>query len=324
MKAIRVHTYGGPEVLSFEEMPTPAPSAGEVIVKIEAVGINYIDIYHRTGLYPGNLPLTPGVEAAGIVAAVGTDVTDISVNDRVAYFGPQGAYAEFAAVPANRVVPVPTGMQLNQAAAVLLQGMTAHFLSHATYPIQQGDPVLIHAAAGGVGLLLVQMAKQRGAHIFATVGSEEKAELARTAGADEIILYNNEDFASIVRDRTDGKGVAAVYDSVGKTTFDRSLSVLRPRGMMVLFGQASGPVPPFDPSILNQRGSLFLTRPSLFHYVAQRDELLERADAVFSMVEQGTLDVRIDRTLPLADAADAHRLLEGRATAGKLLLSPSI
>lgn len=322
MKAIRVHSFGGPEVLTLEDIPTPEPGAGQVLIKIAAVGINYIDIYHRSGLYPNQLPLTLGVEAAGTVAALGPDVSAVRLGDRVAYTGAPGAYAEYAVVPAHRLVPVPSDLSLEQAAAALLQGMTAHFLTHSTYPIHPGDQVLIHAAAGGVGLLLVQLAKRRGAQIFATVSTEAKAELARAAGADEIIFYNDQDFEALVRQKTGGAGVHVVYDSVGRTTFDKSLSSLRPRGTMVLFGQSSGPVPPFDPNTLNAKGSLFLTRPSLFHYVAERSELLDRASAVLGAVASGELKLRIDHSLPLAQAAEAQNLLTSRATSGKLLLIP--
>jgi NADPH2:quinone reductase len=322
VKAIRVHSFGGPEALTLEELPTPEPGAGQVLVKIGAAGVNYIDIYHRTGLYPNQLPLTLGVEAAGTVEATGPDVSEVRVGDRVAYSGAPGAYAEYAVVPAHRLVPVPSDLSLEQAAAALLQGMTAHFLTHSTYPIHPGDQVLIHAAAGGVGLLLVQMAKRRGAQIFATVSTEEKAGLAREAGADEIIFYTKEDFEEVIKAKTGGKGVHVVYDSVGLTTFDKSLNSLRPRGTLVLFGQSSGPVPPLNPSILNTKGSLFLTRPSLFHYVAERSELLDRASAVLGGLASGDLKLRIDRSLPLGEAAEAHRLLESRATSGKLLLIP--
>jgi NADPH:quinone reductase len=322
MKAIRLHQPGGPEQLSYEEIAVPDPRAGEVQVRIAASGINYIDVYHRIGLYPLALPCTLGVEAAGVVTALGAGVDDLRVGDQVAYAGSPGAYAEYAVVPAARLVPVPSGLALQQAAAALLQGMTAHFLSHTTYPIQPDDDVLVHAAAGGVGLLLVQLAKRRGARVFGTVSTEEKAALARAAGADEVILYTQADFESEVKRLTAGRGVHVVYDSVGKTTFDKSLNSLRPRGYLVLFGQSSGPVPPFDPAILNAKGSLFLTRPSLFHYMAARDELLEHASAVFSAITAGELKLRVDHTFALADTAEAHRQLERRATTGKLLLIP--
>jgi len=322
MKAIRIHQHGGPEVLSYEEIAVPEPGAGEAQVQIAASGINYIDIYHRSGLYPLVLPCTLGVEAAGVVTALGAGVDDLRVGDQVGYVASPSAYAEYAVVPAARLVPIPAGLDIQQAAAALLQGMTAHFLSHTTYPIQPGDQVLVHAAAGGVGLLLVQLAKRRGARVFGTVSTEEKAALARAAGADEAILYTQVDFESEVKRLTEGRGVHVVYDSVGKTTFDKSLNSLRPRGYMVLFGQSSGPVPPLDPNVLNAKGSLFLTRPSLFHYIATRDELLAHAGAVFGALAAGELKLRVDHTFALAEAAEAHRQLERRATTGKLLLIP--
>ncbi len=322
MRAIRVHEYGGPEVLRHEDVPLPHPGSGEVRVKIEAAGVNFIDIYHRSGQYQGVLPLTPGMEAAGIVDAVGPDVADVTPGDRVAYAMQQGAYAEYAIVPAAKLVPVPAGVASQQAAAVMLQGMTAHYLAYSTYPLRQGDVALIHAAAGGVGLLLVQIARRCGAHVIGTVSTEEKAVLARAAGAHDIILYTQEDFPDAVRRLTGGAGVHVVYDSVGRTTFDGSLACLRPRGYMVLFGQSSGAVPPFDPQILNAKGSLFLTRPSLGHYLLTRDELLWRAGDLFAWMASGELSVRIDSTYPLADAAEAHRALASRATSGKLLLVP--
>jgi len=322
MRAIRVHEYGGPEVLRHEDVPLPHPGPGEVRVKIEAAGVNFIDIYHRSGQYQGILPLTPGMEAAGIVDAVGPDVADVTPGDRVAYAMQQGAYAEYAIVPVAKLVPVPAGVASQQAAAVMLQGMTAHYLAYSTYPLRQGDVALIHAAAGGVGLLLVQIARRCGAHVIGTVSTEEKAVLARAAGAHDIILYTQEDFPDAVRRLTGGAGVHVVYDSVGRTTFDGSLACLRPRGYMVLFGQSSGAVPPFDPQILNAKGSLFLTRPSLGHYLLTRDELLWRAGDLFAWMASGELSVRIDSTYPLADAAEAHRALASRATSGKLLLVP--
>ena len=322
MRAIRVHDYGGPEVLRLEDLPVPEPGAGEARVKIAAVGVNFIDIYHRSGQYKGVLPMTPGMEAAGVVDAVGPDVSDVQVGDRVVYAMRQGAYAEYAIVPATMLAPVPEGIDLHQAAAVMLQGMTAHYLTHSTYPLRPGDVALIHAAAGGVGLLLVQIAKRCGARVIGTVSTEEKAALAREAGADDIILYNQEDFSAAVRRLTDGAGVHVVYDSVGKTTFEGSLDCLRPRGYMVLFGQSSGTVPPFDPQVLNAKGSLFLTRPSLGHYLLTRDELLWRAGDLFAWMAAGELKVRIDATYPLEQAAEAHRALASRATSGKLLLLP--
>jgi NADPH2:quinone reductase len=322
MRAIRVHDYGGPEVLRLEDLPVPEPGPGEARVKIAAAGVNFIDIYHRSGQYKGVLPMTPGMEAAGVVDAVGPDVSDVQVGDRVVYAMRQGAYAEYAIVPATMLAPVPEGIDLHQAAAVMLQGMTAHYLTHSTYPLRPGDVALIHAAAGGVGLLLVQIAKRCGARVIGTVSTEEKAKLARDAGADDIILYTQEDFSAAVRRLTDGVGVHVVYDSVGKTTFEGSLNCLRPRGYMVLFGQSSGAVPPFDPQVLNAKGSLFLTRPSLGHYLLTRDELLWRAGDLFAWMAAGELKVRIDATYPLEQAAEAHRALASRATSGKLLLLP--
>ncbi|HBY93117.1 MAG TPA: NADPH:quinone reductase [Chloroflexi bacterium] len=322
MKAIRVHSFGGPEVLSYEDVPVPEPGAGEARVKIEAAGVNFIDVYHRTGQYKGQPPITPGVEAAGVVDAVGPGVSDFQPGDRVAYTLQQGSYADYAVVPTARLVPLPDTIDARRAAAVLLQGMTAHYLSHDTYPLHPGDTALVHAAAGGVGLLLDQLAKRRGARVIGTVSTEEKARLARGAGADEVILYTQADFEEETRHLTGGKGVNVVYDSVGRTTFDQGLNSLRPRGYMVLYGQSSGAVPPLDPQILNAKGSLFLTRPSLGHYVAERTELLQRAGDLFALMEAGELSVRIDRTYPLAEAAEAHRALEARETKGKVLLIP--
>ncbi len=322
MKAIRIHEVGGPEILRYDEVPVPKPGEGEVRVKIEAAGVNYIDIYHRIGLYALPLPATPGLEAAGVVDAVGPTVTELKVGDYVAYSSQLGAYAEYAVVPVAKLVPVPPELDLPSAAAVMLQGMTAHYLTYSTYPLKAGETTLIHAAAGGVGLLLVQIAKQLGATVIGTVSTEEKAQLARQAGADHVILYTQTDFEEETKRLTGDQGVHVVYDSVGQTTFDKSLNVLRPRGYMVLFGQSSGPVPPFDPGILNTKGSLFLTRPTLFHYIANRDDLLWRSGDLFKWLTTGKLTVRIDRQLPLAEAAQAHRLLAGRKTAGKLLLLP--
>lgn len=322
MKAIRIHTTGGPEVLKYEETLLPEPGQGEVRVKIAAAGVNFIDIYHRTGLYPMEYPFTPGMEAAGVVDAVGPEVTEFKAGDHVAYSSQIGAYAEYAVVPVAKLVPVPVELNLTQAAAVLLQGMTAHYLALSTYPLKKGETALIHAAAGGAGLLLVQVAKKQGATVIGTVSTEEKAELARQAGADHVIRYTETDFEEETKRLTGGQGVHVVYDSVGQTTFDKSLKVLRPRGYMVLFGQSSGPVPPFDPNILNRHGSLFLTRPSLFHYVAQREDLLQRAGDLFEWLTSGEVTVRIHREIPLADAAEAHRLLASRQTAGKLVLIP--
>jgi NADPH:quinone reductase len=320
MKAIRVAAVGGPEALVLSDVPEPTLQPKDALVRVKAAGINFIDVYHRTGLYPMALPFTPGVEAAGTVLAVGADVTEVKPGDRVAYTMTPGAYAELAAVPSWRLVPIPDGVSLEIAAAAMLQGMTAHYLSHSTYPLAPGQTALVHAAAGGVGLLLVQMAKRRGARVFGTVSTAEKADAARRAGADVIIRYTEEDFESVVKRETDGRGIEVVYDSVGKTTFTKSLRCLKPRGMLALFGQSSGPVPPFDPAELAKGGSLFLTRPSLAHYALDRKELLERAGDVLSWIAKGELDVKIDRTLPLEQASEAHRLLESRETSGKLLL----
>lgn len=322
MYAIRVHEHGGPEALVYEEIPMPEPGVGEVRVKAAAIGVNFIDVYHRTGLYPQALPLIPGQEIAGVIDAVGPEVYNFAVGDRVACAFHPGGYAQYVVIPAAKLVRVPHDIDLQVAAAVLLQGMTAHYLTHSTFPLQQGHTALVHAAAGGVGLLLIQIAKLLGARIFGTVSTEEKAELALAAGADAVILYTKEDFTEAVRKLTDGRGVDVVYDSVGKTTFDGSLDCLRPRGYMVLFGQSSGPVPPFDLRILNTKGSLFVTRPSLGHYIATRYELEQRAIDLFRWIEGRRLSVRIDRTYPLAEAAEAHRAIESRATSGKVLLIP--
>jgi NADPH2:quinone reductase len=322
MKAVRVHEFGGPETLRYEDMPAPEPGQGEVLVKIAAAGVNFIDIYHRVGIYQQPLPMTLGVEGAGTVEAVGPGVTEFKPGDPVAFSGPSGADAAYTVVPAPKLVPVPAGLDLSLAAAALLQGMTAHFLTHSTFPLKQGDTTLIHAAAGGVGLLLVQVAKKLGATVIGTTSTEEKAGLVREAGADYVILYTQTDFETETKRLTDGRGVDVVYDSVGKTTFEKSLNVLRMRGMLVLFGQSSGKVPPIDPLTLNAKGSLFLTRPTVFHYTASREELLWRSGDVFNWLTAGELKVRIDHQLPLAETAEAHRLLESRQTAGKLLLIP--
>lgn len=320
MKAVRVHAVGGPEVLTLEDVPDPGLQPKEALVRVKAAGVNFIDVYHRTGLYPLRLPFTPGMEAAGTVEAVGAEVTEVKPGDRVAYAMTPGAYAELAAVPSWRLVSVPDGVSLDQAAASMLQGMTAHYLSHSTYPLAAGQSALVQAAAGGVGLLLVQMAKKRGARVFGTVSTERKAEAARRAGADVTIRYTEEDFEEVVQRETEGRGVEVVYDSVGKTTFAKSLRCLKPRGLLALFGQSSGPVPPFDPAELAKGGSLFLTRPTLAHYALDREELLQRAEAVLSWIAKGELEITVDRKLPLAEAAEAHRLLEARKTTGKLLL----
>jgi NADPH2:quinone reductase len=322
MKAIRIRQHGGPEVLVLESLDAPTPGAGELLVRIEAAGLNFIDVYHRTGHYPNTLPFTPGLEAAGVVAALGQGVSGFSVGDRVAYTDQLGAYAEQAVVKAGRVVRIPEGLQTRDAAAAMLQGMTAHYLSHSTYPLKPGDVCIVQAAAGGVGLLLVQLAKRAGARVLATVSTDEKAALARAAGADEVIRYDQVDFDVEARRLTDGRGVDVVYDSVGKDTFDRSLASLAPRGMLVLFGQSSGPVPPLNPALLASKGSLFLTRPTLFHYVADADSLQARAADVLRWIAAGELRLRIGASFPLAEAALAHRALEGRKTTGKTLLLP--
>jgi len=306
--------------MRLEEIPDPTPAGDEILIRMEAVGINFIEVYQRKGLYPMKLPYTPGREGAGTVVAVGADVTAIRVGDRVASEQLMGAYAELALAKADRVVTLPGGVKSDVGAAVMLQGLTAHYLTHSTYPLKAGDRCLIHAAAGGVGLLFCQVAKRRGAWIIGTTSTEEKAALATRAGADEIILYTRQDFVAEVRRLTGGKGLPVVYDSVGKTTFDGSLDCLAPRGMMVLFGQSSGPVPPFDPQILNRKGSLFLTRPNLSHHLLTPDELSARAADVLGWVADGSLDVHIGRRFPLAQAAEAHRALEGRGTVGKVLL----
>jgi NADPH2:quinone reductase len=314
-----MHRLGGTEVLQYEDVPVPTAGQGEALVRVEAAGVNFIDIYRRTGLYRVELPHTLGQEGAGTVDAVGPGVVDVAVGDRVAFTDVPGAYAQYAVAPADRLIPIPPKVSNRQAAAVILQGLTAHYLALATYPLEPGDVCLVHAAAGGVGLLLCQIAKRRGARVIATVSTEAKAELARGAGADEVILYTRQDFAAEVK-RLTGTGVHVIYDSVGKTTFDKGLDCLHPRGMMVLCGQSSGPVPPVDPQILNKKGSLFLTRPTLFNYTATREELLARAGDVLGWVADGSLSVRIHREYPLADAASAQRALEGRETTGKVLL----
>lgn len=322
MKAIRVYEVGGPDVMQYEEVETPQPGPGEARVKIAAAGVNYIDTYHRSGQYPLDPPFTPGMEGGGVVDAVGEGVTAVSPGDRVAYAMQRGSYADYAIVDAWKLVPVPHEVDLELATAVMLQGMTAHYLTHHTYAVQPGDTVLVHAAAGGVGQLLVQMCKIRGARVIGTTSTAEKAALARQAGADEMILYTETDFETAVKDLTDGTGVHVVYDGVGQTTFLKGLNCLRPRGMMALYGQASGAVAPFDPQILNQKGSLFLTRPSLGHYAATAEEVQQRAGDLFGWMAAGKLDVRLHQTFPLAQAAAAHRTIEGRKTKGKLLLIP--
>ncbi|HXM44148.1 MAG TPA: quinone oxidoreductase [Bryobacteraceae bacterium] len=322
MKAIRIKETGGPETMELVDLPLPVPAAGQALVKIAASGVNFIDVYFRTGLYKADLPATLGSEGAGTVESVGAGVTDVRPGDRVAYAMARGSYAEYAVVPAAQLVKIPAGVDFRTAAAAMLQGMTAHYLTHSTFPLKAGDACLVHAAAGGAGLLLVQMAHRIGARVFGTVSTEAKAQLAKQAGADEIVFYTHQDFEAEVKRLTGGRGVDVVYDSVGATTFAKSLNCLRPRGMLALFGQSSGPVPPFDPNILNAKGSLFLTRPSLAHHCVTREELLWRAGDVLSWVSSGELKIRVDRAYPLSEAAQAHRDLEGRHTAGKLLLIP--
>ena len=322
MKAVRIHAAGGPEAMRVDDVPQPAPQAGEALVKVDAAGLNYIDVYFRSGLYKANLPLTLGMEAGGTVAAVGANVTDVKAGDKVAYTGVPGAYAEYAIVPASRLVVLPAGLSTKQGAAMMLQGMTAHYLACSTYPLKSGDTCLVHAAAGGVGLLLCQIAKMRGARVIGTVSTEDKAKLAREAGADEVILYTKQDFVAEVKRITGGAGLEVVYDAVGKDTFDKGFECLKPRGMMVLYGQSSGPVGPFDLQVLNAKGSLFVTRPSLNHHVAARGELLERAGDLAGWIRDGTLKLRMEFEFPLKDAAEAHRALEGRKTTGKVLIVP--
>src|SRR5579884_359181 len=322
MKIIQVAKNGGPEELKLVDAPVPEPGRGEALVKIAASGVNFIDVYFRIGLYKADLPFTPGNEAAGTVEAVGPDVTEVAPGDRVAYAMHRGSYAEYTIVPARQLVKLPEGVDFNTAAAAMLQGMTAHYLSHSTWPLNTGDKCLIHAAAGGTGRLLVQMAKMRGATVYGTVGTDEKAALAKEAGADEMIVYTKQDFVAEVKKFTGGKGVDVVYDSVGQSTFLKGLDIIRPRGLMALFGQSSGAVEPFNPSILNQKGSLFLTRPSLATHCLTREELLWRAGDVLNWIGSGKLKLRIDKEYPLADAAQSHMDLEGRKTAGKLLLIP--
>ena len=322
MKAIQVSQVGGPEVLTLVELPIPTPKSDEAVVQIKAAGVNFIDVYFREGRYSAPLPFINGQEASGVVTAVGAEVKSVKPGDRVAYSGVRGGYAEYAAVPAERLILIPDQVEFKEAAAAMLQGMTAHYLSHSTYPIQRGDTVLIHAAAGGVGLLLVQMAKKLGARVIGTAGNEDKAKLAREAGADEVILYNEQDFETETKRLTDGAGVHVVYDGVGKSTFEKDLNVLRLRGYLVLFGGSSGAVPPFDLIHLSQKGSLYLTRPSLHHYIHTRAELEHHAGDVMKMITSGELKLRIHSTYPLAEAQQAHRDLEGRKTTGKLLLIP--
>ena len=322
MKAVRVHATGDAGVLRVEDVPVPEPGPGQALVHVEAVGLNFIDVYHRTGLYKVSLPATLGSEGAGTVEAVGPGVSTVRVGDRVASVNLLGAYAEYALAAAERLVPIPDRVSVKQAAAVMLQGLTAHYLTTSTFPLSRDHTCLVHAAAGGVGLLLTQMAKRRGARVIGTVSTQEKAALARQAGADDVILYTQTDFETEVKRLTNGAGVHVNYDSVGRTTFGKGLNCLVPRGYMVLCGQSSGPVEPLDPQLLAQKGSLFLTRPTLGHYTASRAELIERADEVLGWVADGSLTVRIGAEFPLERAADAQRELEGRRTTGKVLLIP--
>jgi NADPH2:quinone reductase len=320
MKKLIVEETGGPEKMKSVEVPIPTPGPKDALVKIAFSGVNFIDVYFRTGLYKSETPIVLGSEASGTVETVGSEVTEVAPGDRVAYAMVRGSYAEYAVVPAAQLVKVPDAVDLETAAAIMLQGMTAHYLTHSTFPLAAGDACLVHAAAGGTGGLIVQMARHRGARVFGTVSTEEKAREARTLGADETINYTTQDFEVEVKRLTSGRGVDVVYDSVGKTTFDKSLNVIRPRGTLALFGQSSGSVPPMDPAVLNARGSLYLTRPSLAHHMLTREELLWRAGDVMNYVASGVVKVRIAAMYPLADAASAHRDLEGRKTAGKLLL----
>ncbi len=322
MKAIRVAGFGGPEVMALQECPDPAPGKGEALVRIEAAGVNFIDIYQRMGAYKVPLPFTPGNEGAGVVVKTGPGVTEVGPGDRVAYAMALGSYAAQALVPAWKLVKLPKAVDAKTAAALMLQGMTAHYLACATYPLKPGDACLVHAAAGGVGLLLVQIAKRRGARVIGTVSTPAKAKLARDAGADDVILYTERDFEAETRKLTGGAGVQVVYDSVGKTTFDKSLSCLALRGYLVLYGQSGGAVAPVDPQVLSAKGGLFLTRPSLAHYTATREELLGRANDLFDWTARGELKIRIGAEFPLAQAAEAHRQLAGRLTTGKVLLVP--
>ncbi len=322
MKAIRIHTPGGPEALKFDDAPEPTPGAGQALVKLAAAGVNFIDVYFRTGMYKAPLPLTLGLEGAGVVTAVGTGVTDVKIGDTVAWTGVPGSYAQMAVVPADRLVKLPPGVEPKVGAAAMLQGLTAHYLVRSSYPLKKGDTCLVHAAAGGMGLLLCQMGKMLGATVIGTVSTEEKAALAKGAGAEHVILYTQQDFEPEVKRITGGRGVDVVYDGVGATTFDKSLTCLRPRGYMILFGAASGPVPPLDLQVLNVRGSLFLQRPSLNHHIAAREELLQRAGEVLGWIKEGKIKLRIEHQFPLAQAAEAHKALEGRKTTGKILLIP--
>jgi NADPH:quinone reductase len=322
MKTIRVHETGGPEKLLYEDIPIPSPGPNQALVKVHSIGLNFIDVYFRTGLYKSSLPFTPGMEAAGTVEAVGESVTMVRPGDRVAYAGQLGAYAEYSLVNPMQLVPLPESVEFQSAAAIMLQGITAHYLTHSAFPLKKGQTLLLHAAAGGVGLLLTQMAKKIGAYVIGTVSTEEKAALAKNAGADHIIFYTRNDFEQEVKKITAGAGVDVVYDSVGRTTFEKGLNCIKRRGMMVLFGQSSGPVPPLEPSILNVKGSIYLTRPGLAHYTATREELLWRTGDIFKWISDCSLKIRIDRSFPLKEAALAHQALESRQTAGKVLIQP--
>lgn len=322
MKAVRVEQFGGLEALNYKDIPVPDPQEGEARVKIEVIGVNFLDIYQRMGRYPGSLPFTLGQEAAGIVDVIGPNVRDVKPGDRVTYASVQGSYAEYAVVPAWKLVPIPAGVDASQAVAAMVQGMTAHYLALSTYPLKEGETALVHAAGGGTGQLLVQIAKRCGARVIGTVSTEEKASLARTAGADEIILYTQTDFETEVKRLTNNTGVDVVYDSVGKDTFEKSLNCLRRRGYMVLYGASSGAVAAVDPQILNAKGSLYLTRPYIGHYTADRPELLGRANDIFNWITTGQLKVRIDKTFSLPEVAEAHQYLEGRQSKGKVLLIP--
>jgi NADPH2:quinone reductase len=321
MRCIQVDAPGGPEAMRLVDVPAPAPGPGQALVRLAASGVNFVDVYFRTGLYKADAPVRLGSEGAGTVEAIGSGVTEVAVGDRVAWAMIRGSYAEQAVVPAAMLVPIPDDIDFVTAAGILLQGMTAHYLTQSTFPLKPGDACLVHAAAGGTGALIAQMAHAAGARVFGTVSTDAKAAIAKAAHVDHVIHYTTEDFAAEVKRLTDGRGVDVVYDSVGQATFERSLISLRPRGTLALFGQSSGPVPPFDPTILNAKGSLYLTRPSLAHYIATRDELLWRARDVFGGLQSGALTFRLQQTFPLAQAADAHRLLEGRGTMGKVVLT---
>jgi NADPH:quinone reductase len=322
MKAVRVHTPGGPEVMKLEEVPEPKAGPGQAVVKLEAAGLNYIDVYFRTGMYKAPLPLTPGLEGAGTVTQVGDGVKDLKPGDRVAYTGIPGSYAQMNVCPADRLVKLPDKLSFRDGAAAMLQGMTAHYLTRSTYPLKSGDTCLVHAAAGGMGLLLTQMGKMFGATVIGTVSTDEKAALAKQAGADHVILYSTQDFVAEVKRITGNRGVDVIYDGVGATTFEKGLTCIRPRGVMALYGAASGPVGPLDLQLLNANGSLFVTRPSLNHHIASREELVQRSGDVLGWIRDGKLKLRVETTFPLDKAGEAHRALEGRKTTGKVLLIP--